>query len=80
MRILIAYALVTEQQGYGNGPPPGEAGEGERGLLGAMGGAALGGFGGRKFGEGSGHGLLGTLGGIIAGGIAGSKLEDFGKE
>lgn len=54
--------------------------DGERGMLGAMGGAALGGFGGHKLGAASGYGGLGTFGGLIAGGLAGSKLEDFGKE
>lgn len=40
--------------------------------MGALGGGALGGFTGQKFG----HGLLGTIGGAIAG----SKLEDTAKE
>jgi len=52
-----------------NAPP---MAEGERGLLGAAGGA----FAGHKFGKKEGHGLLGTIGG----GILGSLAEDFIKD
>lgn len=47
---------------------PNQAQEGDRGLLGAVGGGIAGHMGGKKYG----HGLIGT----IAGAVAGSKLED----
>lgn len=47
--------------------------EGDRGLLGAMGGGAAGYFGGNKMG---GHGIIGA----IAGAVLGSKLEDHQKK
>ena len=47
--------------------------EGDRGLMGALGGGAAGYFGGNKMG---GHGIIGA----IAGSILGSKLEDKHKK
>ncbi|KAL5120036.1 hypothetical protein ACEQ8H_002134 [Pleosporales sp. CAS-2024a] len=54
--------------GYGPTDPNAQA-EGDRGLLGALGGGAAGYFGGNKMG---GHGIIGA----IAGAVLGSKLED----
>jgi hypothetical protein len=48
---------------------PGAQQEGDRGLMGALGGGAAGYFGGNKMG---GHGIMGA----IAGAVLGSKLED----
>jgi hypothetical protein len=56
------------QQTYGSTDPNAQA-EGDRGLMGAMGGGAAGYFGGNKMG---GHGIIGA----IAGAVLGSKLED----
>jgi outer membrane lipoprotein SlyB len=47
--------------------------EGDRGLMGALGGGAAGYFGGNKMG---GHGIIGA----IAGAVLGSKLEDKKKD
>ena len=64
-----------ESNPYGQAPQqygatdPGAQQEGDRGLLGALGGGAAGYFGGKKMG---GHTIIGTL----AGAFAGSKLED----
>lgn len=52
-----------------NGPP---LAEGERGLMGALAGGALGAYGGHQMG----HGIIGGIGGAIAG----SKLEDHCKD
>jgi len=61
------------QPGQGFGPTdPNAQAEGDRGLLGAIGGGAAGYVGGSKFG---GHGLLGAL----AGAFAGHKLEEKAK-
>jgi hypothetical protein len=60
------------QQGYGS-TDPGAQQEGDRGLMGALGGGAAGYFGGNKMG---GHGILGA----IAGAVLGSKLEDKHKD
>ncbi|KAF1978778.1 hypothetical protein BU23DRAFT_188219 [Bimuria novae-zelandiae CBS 107.79] len=59
------------QQNYGPTDPNSQA-EGDRGLMGALGGGAAGYFGGNKMG---GHGIIGA----IAGSILGSKLEDKNK-
>jgi hypothetical protein len=59
------------QQGYGATDPNHQA-EGDRGLMGALGGGAAGYFGGNKMG---GHGIIGAL----AGAVLGSKLEDKAK-
>ncbi|KAF2800180.1 hypothetical protein K505DRAFT_331873 [Melanomma pulvis-pyrius CBS 109.77] len=56
------------QQTYGPTDPNAQA-EGDRGLMGALGGGAAGYFGGNKMG---GHGIIGAL----AGAVLGSKLED----
>ena len=55
------------QPQYGHPPQ-----EGDRGVLGALGGGAAGGVAGRKMG----HGILGTIGGAIVG----SLTEDFAKQ
>jgi hypothetical protein len=60
------------QPGYGSTDPNAQA-EGDRGLMGALGGGAAGYFGGNKMG---GHGILGA----VAGAIMGSKLEDKHKK
>ncbi|KAF1943757.1 hypothetical protein EJ02DRAFT_501892 [Clathrospora elynae] len=59
-------------QPYGSTDPNAQA-EGDRGLMGALGGGAAGYFGGNKMG---GHGIIGA----IAGSILGSKLEDKSKK
>lgn len=51
---------------------PGGAQEGDRGLMGAIGGGLAGHYGGKKMG----HGLIGT----VLGAIAGSKAEDALKD
>ncbi|KAF2705935.1 hypothetical protein K504DRAFT_505660 [Pleomassaria siparia CBS 279.74] len=56
------------QQYHGSTDPNAQA-EGDRGLMGALGGGAAGYFGGNKMG---GHGIIGAL----AGAVLGSKLED----
>lgn len=67
-------ARYGQQQNYGQNAPstqydgPGGAQEGDRGILGALGGAAAGGYGGHKMN----HGVIGTIGGAVAG----SMLED----
>jgi hypothetical protein len=66
---LLTDSSTSSQQAGG----PGGAQEGDRGLLGAMGGAAAGGFAGHKAG---GHGFLGAVGGAILGSLA----EDFAKD
>jgi hypothetical protein len=58
--------------GYGPTDPNAQA-EGDRGLMGALGGGAAGYFGGNKMG---GHGIMGA----IAGAVLGSKLEDKHKK
>jgi hypothetical protein len=58
--------------GYGPTDPNAQA-EGDRGLMGALGGGAAGYFGGNKLG---GHGIMGAL----AGAFVGSKLEDKHKK
>jgi len=60
------------QQNYGPTDPNAQA-EGDRGLMGALGGGAAGYFGGNKMG---GHGIIGA----IAGAVLGSKLEDKHKD
>uniref|UniRef100_L7JBY8 LysM domain-containing protein n=1 Tax=Pyricularia oryzae (strain P131) TaxID=1143193 RepID=L7JBY8_PYRO1 len=65
-------------QGGNHGPPhhggPGGVGQdGERGILGAMGGGAAGGFAGHKMG----HGILGAIGGAVAGHFAEEKVKDW---
>lgn len=62
------YGAQPGQHGYGPTDPNAQA-EGDRGLMGALGGGAAGYFGGNKMG---GHGLLGA----VAGAFMGSKLED----
>jgi hypothetical protein len=66
-----AYGQPGQQQ-YGSSDPAMQA-EGDRGLLGAVGGGAAGYFGGNKLG---GHGIIGA----IAGAVLGSKLEDHHKK
>jgi len=66
-----AYGQPGQQQ-YGSTDPNAQA-EGDRGLMGAMGGGAAGYFGGNKLG---GHGIMGA----IAGAVLGSKLEDKHKK
>ena len=61
------------QQYAGNPTDPNNAQEGDRGMMGAIGGGVAGYAGGSKLG---GHGILGA----IAGAIAGSKLEDAAKD
>jgi hypothetical protein len=60
------------QQQYGPSDPAMQQ-EGDRGLMGALGGGAAGYFGGNKMG---GHGILGA----IAGAVLGSKTEDHFKK
>jgi hypothetical protein len=60
------------QQTYGS-TDPGAQQEGDRGLMGALGGGAAGYFGGNKMG---GHGIIGAL----AGAVLGSRLEDKHKK
>ena len=63
-----------QQQPGGYGPTdPNAQAEGDRGLMGALGGGAAGYFGGNKMG---GHGIIGA----IAGAVLGSKLEDKHKD
>jgi hypothetical protein len=65
-----AHAQPSQQ--YGSSDPAMQQ-EGDRGLMGALGGGAAGYFGGNKMG---GHGILGAL----AGAVLGSKLEDKHKK
>lgn len=58
------------QPQYGQYQQPGQ--EADRGVLGALGGGAAGGFAGHK----AGHGILGTIGGAIVGHLT----EDFAKQ
>jgi len=67
-----AYGQPGQQQQYGSTDPNAQA-EGDRGLMGALGGGAAGYFGGNKMG---GHGFIGAL----AGAVLGSKLEDKHKK
>jgi hypothetical protein len=60
------------QHNYGSTDPNNQQ-EGDRGLMGALGGGAAGYFGGNKMG---GHGIIGA----IAGAVLGSKLEDKAKD
>lgn len=63
-----------QHQGQNYGPTdPNAQAEGDRGLMGALGGGAAGYFGGNKLG---GHGIMGA----IAGAVLGSKLEDKHKD
>lgn len=62
-----------QQPGQFGATDPNAQAEGDRGLMGALGGGAAGYFGGNKLG---GHGILGA----IAGSILGSKLEDKAKK
>ncbi|KAK1830668.1 CVNH domain-containing protein [Podospora conica] len=72
--------------GPGQQFPPGQHGQmglhqapldGERGVLGAIGGGVAGGFGGHAVGNAAGgHNKLGTVFGVVAGAIAGHKLQD----
>ena len=61
--------MTSQQPQYG---PDGQPIEGDRGLLGAVGGGAAGAYGGHKVG----HGFLGAVGGAILG----SLTEDFAKD
>ncbi|KAI5859895.1 carbohydrate-binding module family 50 protein [Durotheca rogersii] len=66
------YQSSYQNQGpYGQSAPPnaGPGEDGERGLMGGLAGAAAGAYGGHKMG----HGVIGA----IAGAIAGHKLQDF---
>ncbi|PYI02633.1 CNVH-domain-containing protein [Aspergillus sclerotiicarbonarius CBS 121057] len=70
------YPPYPQQEGYGSHqqPPPyspdstdpAAAGEGEKGLMGALAGGAAGGFAGHKVN----HGILGTIGGAMMGSVA----------
>lgn len=66
------YGQPQPGQQHGSTDPSAQA-EGDRGLMGALGGGAAGYFGGNKMG---GHGIIGA----IAGSILGSKLEDKAKK
>ena len=66
------YGQHGQQGQYGSTDPNAQA-EGDRGLMGALGGGAAGYFGGNKMG---GHGIMGAL----AGAVLGSKLEDKAKD
>ena len=66
-------AYGQPQQGQHGATDPNMQAEGDRGLMGALGGGAAGYFGGNKMG---GHGIIGA----IAGSILGSKLEDKHKK
>jgi hypothetical protein len=67
-----AYGPPGQPGAYGATDPNAQA-EGDRGLMGALGGGAAGYFGGNKMG---GHGIMGA----IAGAVLGSKLEDKAKK
>lgn len=73
------------QQQYGQQGPqqyPPQAGfqpdgpDGERGVLGAIGGGIAGGVGGNAIGNKTNHSKLGTILGVVGGAIAGHKLQD----
>lgn len=66
------YGQAHQPGGYGATDPNAQQ-EGDRGLMGALGGGAAGYFGGNKMG---GHGIIGAL----AGAVLGSKLEDKHKK
>ncbi|KAK1751038.1 CVNH domain-containing protein [Echria macrotheca] len=81
-------AQTTGSPGYGRGQPPfsqqnqqfgyqpGLEQEGERGVLGAVGGGLAGGVGGHALGGKTGHSKLGTVLGVVGGALAGHKLQD----
>lgn len=72
---LTDHSYYNQEQHAQQQGAPGEAQEGERGLMGALAGGVAGGYGGHKVN----HGFLGTIGGAIMGSLAEDAVKKHRK-